>query len=101
MAPFQKAWEEIVQQALSDPQFKQQLMDNPHDVLRSKGIDAPQGVNIVVQQNDAQTYFLTLPQQATGELSEQELAAYAAGIGGMWSGLSGGSDPAGGSGVLT
>jgi hypothetical protein len=51
----------VAARALSDPEYKRSLIDNPNDVLANEGIEIPEGVNVVIHENTADTIHLSLP----------------------------------------
>jgi hypothetical protein len=76
---FKKAWAKIVAKAWSDPDFKKKLLKDPNAVFKSEGIDVPAGKRIVISESTKDTYYLTLPEKPSGELSEEKLKEVAAG----------------------
>jgi hypothetical protein len=51
----------VAAKALSDPEYKRSLIDNPNEVLAKEGIEIPEGVNVVIHENTADTIHLALP----------------------------------------
>ena len=79
-----KKWSQLVAQAWADEKLKQQLMDNPIQVLQKHGIDVPAGVDIRVVENTDKVTYLTLPTKPSGgvtELTSGQLAGVGAGAG--------------------
>lgn len=66
----ESAWRDIVTQAWKDEGFKQRLVDDPKKVLAEKGLDIPEGVNIVVVENESDRVHLVLPARP-GNISVQ------------------------------
>jgi hypothetical protein len=54
-------WGSLVERSWSDPKFHQDLMDNPNRVLAAAGMKAPDGVNLVVVENEPNRIHLVLP----------------------------------------
>lgn len=69
----------LMDRAIEDADFRQQLISDPKAVIADEfGIELPENLTIVVHQNDANTYHLSLP---TGpELNEEQLEMIAAGV---------------------
>lgn len=65
----QAGWRSVVAQAWSDDSFKQKLIDNPNAVLAQSGVDVPEGVNIVVVENEADRVHLILPTRPDKDVS--------------------------------
>jgi hypothetical protein len=55
-----KAWAKITAKAWIDPAFKEKLLKNPNEVLRSYGVET-QGVNFKVHESDSKNWHLMLP----------------------------------------
>jgi len=77
---FQKVWAKIMAKAWSDRAFKESLLKDPHAVLESHGIAIPTGIRVVISENTATTFYLTLPQKPEGELTDEKLQSIAAGV---------------------
>ncbi len=68
---------QITDKAVSDEVFRNSLVSNPKSAIAQElGIDIPEEMDIVVNQSDANTLYLSLP--AT-EIGEEQLEAIAAG----------------------
>lgn len=68
---------QIIDRALSDDDFRKNLVSNPKSAISSElGLDVPEQLNVVVHENDAQNLHLALP---ASELSEEQLEEIAAG----------------------
>jgi hypothetical protein len=65
----QAAWRSVVAKAWSDDSFKQKLIDDPNTVLASSGVDVPQGLNIVVVENEPDRVHLVLPARPDSDVS--------------------------------
>ena len=78
---------QVIERSLRDPEFRQELMSNPRDVMeREFGMRIPEGVEIKVIEETPEKVYLVLPQGvASGgeafELSDEELDAVAGGLG--------------------
>ena len=67
----------LLDKATVDPDFRATLLSDPKSAItRELGVELPDGVNVIVHENDANTVHLALP--AT-ELSEEQLESVAAG----------------------
>jgi hypothetical protein len=77
---FKEEWPKIIAKAWSDPNFKKKLLTNPQEVLKSYGYDIPSDKRIVVYECTENTLYLTLPEQTSGELTEDKLQKVAAGF---------------------
>jgi hypothetical protein len=80
----------VIERALKDESFRQQLVDDPHAALQQVlGVSLPGSVNIEVLEETPGTMYLVLPPAESGsrELSEQEVASVAGG-GITWSSAS-------------
>ena len=66
-----------------DDALKQRFLSDPHAVLAEHGMDVPEGMNVNVVENTDNTVHVTLPPAPVehGELSDDELANAAGGIG--------------------
>lgn len=76
----QKIWAKIIAKAWSDEEFKQQLFDNPEAVLEEHGIELAEGAKLHLHENRENEVHLTFPLKPTGELSEDQLSSFAAGM---------------------
>jgi hypothetical protein len=73
---------QILERAVKDERFRQELLSNPRAVLaRDYNVDIPETVSIRVIEDTAETITLALPprQEALQELSDAELEAVAGG----------------------
>lgn len=69
----QSAWSEVVARSWSDSSYKQQLLDNPGQVLRDAGIPVPDDTQVVVHENTADEQHLVLPEPPEGDVDVSEL----------------------------
>jgi hypothetical protein len=74
----------LIQRSLEDEDFRQRLLDNPKgSVEQELGTQLPEGVEVRVVEESAETIYLVLPSASPlgqgGELSDQELEAVAGG----------------------
>jgi hypothetical protein len=57
----QKILRNVAAKALSDPNYKRDLVKNPNEVLDREGLDIPPGVTVVIHENTDDTIHLALP----------------------------------------
>jgi hypothetical protein len=79
----------VIKKALSDPSFKQRLLQNPKQVFQEelnavhKGVQLPKDLNVRVLDESENTMYLVIPRAPggvkAGELSDEELEAVAGG----------------------
>ena len=74
----------LVQRSLEDEDFRQMLLDDPKAAVEQElGTQLPEGVEVRVVQESADTIYLVLPSASAvgegGELSDQELEEVAGG----------------------
>jgi len=80
----------IVQRSLEDEEFRQRLLEDPRAAVeREMGRRLPEGVQVRVVEESADTIYLVLPSASAlgdqgGELSDQDLEAVAGGVGGKY-----------------
>jgi Nitrile hydratase, alpha chain len=53
----------VTAKALENEEYKRQLLADPVKVLRNEGLTIPDGVNVVIHENTADTIHLVLPSQ--------------------------------------
>ncbi len=67
----------VTDRAVSDVEFRNLLVSNPKEAISQElGLEMPEEYQVVVHENDAQTFHLSLP---VTELDEEQLEAIAAG----------------------
>ena len=71
-------WAKIVTHAWKDPKFKEKLIKNPDEILKSEGCDC-HGKKAKVVEDSKDTFYLVLPEKPAGNLSEEKLLEIAAG----------------------
>lgn len=78
----------IAEKAASDPDFRQQLINDPRAALGAElGVTLPDNVNVTVLEESPSDFYLVLPPSGTAagtELSDEELGAVAGGSGNSW-----------------
>ena len=66
--------QQIIAKCWSDEAFKEKLVADPHTTLAGEGVEIPEGVNINVHSNTADTFHLVIPAMPEDvELSDKEL----------------------------
>jgi hypothetical protein len=76
----------LVQRSLEDESFRQKLLDDPRGTVEQElGTQLPEGIEVRVVEESAQSIYLVLPSASLlggeeGELSDQDLEAVAGGI---------------------
>jgi hypothetical protein len=92
-ADFETKWELLVADAWDDPELKQRLLNDPHAVLKQRGIAIPEGLQIKVLEDTETVEHLVLPGPfgvSEDEISQRELESVAgAGCGGGGGGCRG------------
>jgi hypothetical protein len=76
----------LVQRSLEDESLGQKLLDDPRGTVEQElGTQLPEGIEVRVVEESAQSIYLVLPSASplgeSGELSERELGAVAGGEG--------------------
>lgn len=73
---------QIVGTCLKSPELKAKLIADPKATLAEHGLKVPAGITVKVVENTASVLHLVLPNTtASGQLSDEELAAAAGGWG--------------------
>jgi hypothetical protein len=75
----------LIDRSLQDEEFRQRLLDDPKGTVEQElGRGLPEGVQVRVVQESADTIYLVLPSASAvgqgGELSDQDLEAVAGGV---------------------
>ncbi len=78
---FQKAYGKIVAKAWEDEAFKAVLLSDPMKVFKENGVEVPEGVEIRMVENNADTMHLILPPEPSDELKDEDLEGA---VGGSW-----------------
>jgi len=74
--------QQIIAKCWSDEAFKEKLIADPHATLVAEGVEIPEGVNINVLTNTADTNYLVIPAKPDDvELSDEDLDGVAGGYG--------------------
>lgn len=60
-------YDEVVQQALSDPDYKERLLSDPKGTLQQAGFDIPDDVDVEIVLDTATTMHFVLPVDREGE----------------------------------
>ena len=77
----------LIQRSIEDGEFRQRLLDDPKGTVnREMGIRMPEGIEVRVVEESADTIYLVLPSASAlggqgGSLSDQELDAVSGGDG--------------------
>lgn len=75
-----KKWGQIIAKTWTDADFKKRLLSDPAAVLKEYGLTVPPDVKVrVVEDTDTLVHFSLPPKPTDKELSEEDLAAVAAG----------------------
>ena len=75
---------QLIEKAMKDEAFREELLKNPKETIeREFEMKIPDFMNVSVLEEDAQTFYLVLPQkintQSKDELTEAELMAVSGG----------------------
>ncbi len=63
-------YQEIIEKAWKDENFKQELIKNANEALKSVGVDIPEGVKVKAVEETDTLVYLVIPQKP--ELSEDD-----------------------------
>jgi hypothetical protein len=78
---FQKAYGKLVAKAWADDDFKANLLADPMKVFSENDIEVPEGIEVKMIENTADTMHFILPPEPSDELTDEELESAA---GGRW-----------------
>ena len=74
----QEIRDDLVSKAAEDDDFRGRLVEDTHAVIEEKyGFEIPEGMNLVVVEDDASTIHLVLPRSS--RLTDEELATASGG----------------------
>ena len=75
-------WARLVTESQEDADLRRRMLDELAAVLKENGVEVPDGVSVVSYECEENTAVFPIPTKAAdGELSEEQLAAVAGGIG--------------------
>ncbi len=77
---FQKAYGKLVAKAWSDDEFKVELLSDPMRVFKENSIEVPEGIEVRMVENTADTMHFILPPEPSDELSDDELCSVSGGV---------------------
>ncbi len=77
---FQKAYGKLVAKAWSDDEFKVELLSDPMRVFKENSIEVPEGIEVRMVENTADTMHFILPPKPSDELSDEQLESAAGGL---------------------
>lgn len=76
--------QEIRVKSLKDPEFRQQLLENPKDAIKAAmGVNIPENLEIKVMEESANHLILTVPPElpeSANNVSDEQLEAVAGGL---------------------
>jgi hypothetical protein len=62
---------QIIEKAWEDPQFKQQLLDDPKGAIKEAfGVDLPEGIELNVVEETPTSYYLVIPAKPEDSLTK-------------------------------
>ena len=75
--------QKAIARAWSDADYKQKLLDNPHEALAEVGVEIPAGKTVKVIENNADAHHIVLPEAPAeaGGLAMEEMERLAGGTG--------------------
>jgi len=73
-------WTQIVSKTWADKDFRKRLLADPAAVLKEHGVQTPPGLQFRVVENTDKVCHLVLPNQPSGELSDDELEQASGGL---------------------
>ncbi len=76
---FQKAYGKLVAKAWSDDEFKAKLLSDPMTVFKENSIEVPEGIEVRMVENTADTMHFILPPEPSDELTDEQLEGAAGG----------------------
>ncbi len=77
---FQKAYGKLVAKAWNDDDFKVELLSDPMRVFKENSIEVPEGIEIRIVANTAETMHFILPPEPSDELTDEQLEGAAGGM---------------------
>jgi len=75
-----KNWNKIIRKVWDDSKMKEELLQDPHAVLKKHGIDIPKEIELKIHENTDKTQHFVLPQKPNKELSDDFLSHIVAGL---------------------
>ncbi len=79
---FQKVYGKLVAKAWSDDNFKAELLSDPMKVFKENSIEVPDGIEVLMVENTADTMHFILPPEPSDELTDHQLEGEAGGVAG-------------------
>jgi len=71
---FQKKYSKLAAKAWSDDEFKAELLANPMKVFKENSMEVPEGIEVHIVENTADTMHFILPSKPSGELIDEKLS---------------------------
>ncbi|MBK5970280.1 MULTISPECIES: NHLP leader peptide family RiPP precursor [Thiorhodovibrio] len=75
-----KQYQQLIAKCWADEAFKQRLLANPAETLKSEGIEVPEGVRVQAVENTAEVFNLVIP-GCPAQIGEEDLLYAAGGAG--------------------